>query len=73
MEWDYRQIARHYPNGKIRVTKTRYPYETKFRGLEVTYCNYVLFIVGAKGLIWVVLDLNFSQFSSKTILHTIYK
>ena len=34
IERGYRRIVRRYPNSKIRVTKTRYPYGTKFRGLE---------------------------------------
>ena len=34
MERGYRRFVRRYPNSKIRVTKTRYPYGTKFRGLE---------------------------------------
>ena len=29
----YRRIVRRYPNGKIRVLKTCYPYGTKFGGL----------------------------------------
>ena len=33
MERGYRRIVRRYPNSKIRVTKTRYFYATKFRGL----------------------------------------
>ena len=33
MERGYRQIVRRYPNSKIRLTKTSYPYGTKFHGL----------------------------------------
>ena len=33
MEWGYQQIICHYPNSKIRVTKTHHPNGSKFCGL----------------------------------------
>ena len=34
MEQGDRRMVRRYPNSKLRVTKTRYPYVTKFGGLD---------------------------------------
>ena len=39
IERAYQRIVRRYPNSKIKATKIRYPYGTKFRGLPVCYLD----------------------------------
>ena len=41
MEQGYWRIVRRYPNNKIRVTETRYPYGTKFRGLVYLHMYWI--------------------------------
>lgn len=51
MEQGYRRMVRRYPNSKLRVTKTCYPYVTKFGGLD------------KKRKLWIITILNiFSEY-----------
>ena len=48
MERGYRRFVRGYPNSKIRVAKTRYPYGTKFRGALTHFMALVSFYTSCK-------------------------
>ena len=55
MEQWYRRSVCGCPNSKMRVTKTRYPYATKFRGLVIIMmlapCLSVLMLPGTKSFL----------------------